>query len=175
MDDRLECDGGSARHVCARALHNLERAMRLTRVSCTIPCKEQAGNREGKPAVISYSCWLVLAWLRSAKMRRAPAPHAEEHRANGRMDAPTASAALRSMRAKPIARPHPSRRAHAPSNSRNVFGVRAPQDEKARAGWSGPCIFLFFCRFGIFHPRSHDLKHTHLLVPAAHVCARVLQ
>src|SRR5215471_19758442 len=33
----------------------------------------------------------------------------------------------------------------------------------------GPCIFLFFCRFGIFHPRSHDLKHTHLLVPAAHL------
>ena len=30
-----------------------------------------------------------------------------------------------------------------------------------RAGWSNPCIFLFFCRFGIFHPRSHDLKHTH--------------
>jgi hypothetical protein len=24
-----------------------------------------------------------------------------------------------------------------------------------------PCIFLFFCGFGIFHPRSHDLKHTH--------------
>src|SRR5262245_36155906 len=31
----------------------------------------------------------------------------------------------------------------------------------ARAGWPDPCIFLFFCRFGIFHPRSHDLKHTH--------------
>jgi hypothetical protein len=39
----------------------------------------------------------------------------------------------------------------------------------ARAGWSDPCIFLFFCRFGIFHPRSHDLKHTHPLVPAAHI------
>src|SRR5262245_1144922 len=42
----------------------------------------------------------------------------------------------------------------------------------ARAGWSDPCIFLFFCRFGIFHPRSHNLKHTHLLVPAARFCAR---
>src|SRR5262245_30217869 len=31
----------------------------------------------------------------------------------------------------------------------------------ARAGWSDPCIFLFFCGFGIFHLRSHDLKHTH--------------
>src|SRR5262249_40849916 len=39
-------------------------------------------------------------------------------------------------------------------------------------GWSDPCIFLFFCRFGIFHPRSHSSTHTHLLVPAAHFCAR---
>src|SRR5215831_4548817 len=31
----------------------------------------------------------------------------------------------------------------------------------ARAGWSDPCIFLFFCRFGIFHPRSHDLRVDH--------------
>jgi hypothetical protein len=44
----------------------------------------------------------------------------------------------------------------------------------ARAGWSDPCIFLFFCRFGIFHPRSHDLKHAHLLVPAARFRARGL-
>src|SRR5262249_39116221 len=35
----------------------------------------------------------------------------------------------------------------------------------ARAGWSDPCIFLFFCRFGIFHPRSHDLKQ-HALHPS---------
>jgi hypothetical protein len=33
------------------------------------------------------------------------------------------------MRANPIARPHPSRRAYARSNSRSFFGVRAPQDE----------------------------------------------
>src|SRR5262245_986695 len=37
--------------------------------------------------------------------------------------------ASRSMRANPIARPHPSRRAHARSNLRNFFGTRAPQDE----------------------------------------------
>jgi hypothetical protein len=93
-------------------------------MGCTIPCKEQAGNREGKRAVISYSCWLVLAWLRSAKMtvgfvgqnaRRAH-PHAEEHRsANGSAGASTADArcdASRSMRAM-SGRPHPSRRAHA--------------------------------------------------------------
>src|SRR6516165_5515087 len=49
---------------------------------------------------------------------------------------------------------------NSPSPSRGAFAA-------ARAGWSDPCIFLFFCRFGIFHPRSHDLKHTHLLVPAA--------
>src|SRR5262245_9554334 len=24
-----------------------------------------------------------------------------------------------------------------------------------------PEFSCFFCRFGIFHPRSHDLKHTH--------------
>src|SRR5262245_25835350 len=42
----------------------------------------------------------------------------------------------------------------------------------ARVGWSDPCIFLFFCRLGIFYPRSHNLKHTHLLVPAARFCAR---
>ncbi len=49
----------------------------------------------------------------------------------------------------------------------------------ARAGWSDPCIFLFFCRFRIFHPGSYDLKqhalapsNTHSLVPAAHFCAR---
>src|SRR5262249_50812404 len=46
--------------------------------------------------------------------------------------------------------------------------LAASSDEHHHAGWSDPCIFLFFCRFGIFHPRSHDLKHTHLLVPAAH-------
>jgi hypothetical protein len=37
-------------------------------------------------------------------------------------------------------------------------------DSGSRRGtrWlSDPCIFLFFCGFGIFHPRSHDLKHTH--------------
>src|SRR2546430_5940824 len=33
------------------------------------------------------------------------------------------------MRAHPLARPHPSRRAYARSNSSNFFGVRAPQDE----------------------------------------------
>ena len=37
--------------------------------------------------------------------------------------------ASRSMRANPITRPHPSRRAHAPASLRNVFGMRAPQDE----------------------------------------------
>jgi len=44
----------------------------------------------------------------------------------------------------------------------NIACCKAPiQTAGARAGWSDPCIFLFFCRFGIFHPRSHDLKHTH--------------
>ena len=43
---------------------------------------------------------------------------------------------------------------NSPSPPRGAFAA-------ARAGWSDPCIFLFFCRFGIFHRRSHDLKHTH--------------
>ena len=73
-------------------------------MGCTIPCKEQAGNREGKPAVISYSCWLVLAWLRSAKMtvgfvgqmRGAPALMLRSIAAQmGAQTAPTAAAALR--------------------------------------------------------------------------------
>src|SRR5262249_53795550 len=42
-----------------------------------------------------------------------------------------------------------------------VFDALLPAHDAARAGRSDPCIFLFFCRFGIFHPRSHDLKHTH--------------
>ena len=41
--------------------------------------------------------------------------------------------------------------------------------ERNRMQSDGCGDFLFFCRFGIFHPRSHDLKHAHLLVPAAHL------
>src|SRR5262249_43248112 len=33
----------------------------------------------------------------------------------------------------------------------------------ARAGCPAPCTFLFFCRFGLFLPRSHHLKPTHTL------------
>src|SRR5215831_17940430 len=42
----------------------------------------------------------------------------------------------------------------------------------ARAGWPDPCIFLFFCRFGIFHPWSHDLKHTHTPPRSRGACLR---
>ena len=113
----------------------------------------------------------------------APRPHAEEHRSTTSADASTAEArcdASRSMRAHTSARPHPSRRAHARSSLRNVSAsallrmrtniacckvhhTNSPSPSRgafaaARAGWSDPCIFLFFRRFGIFHPRSHDLK-----------------
>ena len=118
---------------------------------------------------------------------RAVAPHAEEHRsADARAGASPAQArcdASRSMRANRVARPHPSRRAHARSSLRNVsasallrmrtniacckvhhttsFSPSRGAFAAAGAGWSDPCIFLFFCGFGIFHPRSHDLKqHT---------------
>src|SRR5215469_8088699 len=84
------------------------------------------------------------------------------------------------MRANRVARPHPSRRAYAPASLGNVSAsallrmrtniacckvhhTNSPSPSRgafaaAHAGWSDPCIFLFFCRFGIFHPRSHDLK-----------------
>jgi hypothetical protein len=79
----------------------------------------------------------------------------------------------------------PDQRCHSASKTR-VTALMAPlryalhrvrdtrwrRTAAARAGGSDPCIFLFFCGFGIFHPRSHDLKHTHLLVPAAHFWAR---
>jgi hypothetical protein len=42
----------------------------------------------------------------------------------------------------------------------------------ARAGWSDPCIFLFFCRFGSSIPGLTISNNTHSLVPAARSCAR---
>jgi hypothetical protein len=42
----------------------------------------------------------------------------------------------------------------------------------ARAGWSDPCIFLFFCRFGSSIPGLTISNNTHSLVPAARFCAR---
>jgi hypothetical protein len=41
----------------------------------------------------------------------------------------------------------------------------------ARAGWSDPCIFLFFCRFGSSIPGSHDLKQ-HALPRSRGACLR---
>src|SRR6516162_11820027 len=46
-------------------LGNLARSVRPTRASCKSHCKEQVGNNEIEPAVVSYSQRLVL---RSAKM-----------------------------------------------------------------------------------------------------------
>src|SRR6266516_2446250 len=65
-----------------------------TRRGCSVPCKEQAGNRDAGPALISYSRRLVrrahaAVWLRLAKMivgfvwpkcATLSCPHAEEHR-----------------------------------------------------------------------------------------------
>src|SRR5262245_19277581 len=53
-----------------------------------------------------------------------------------------------------------------------VFDALLPAHDAARAGRSDPCIFLFFCRFGIFHPRSHDLKHTHTPPRSRGACLR---
>jgi hypothetical protein len=69
----------------------------------------------------------------SPKCTAPSRPHAEEYRSSMRAQVlPTAVArcdASRSMRAHTVARPHPSRRAHARSSSQKGSGVRAPQDE----------------------------------------------
>jgi hypothetical protein len=88
------------------------------------------------------------------------APHAEERRrAHEHASSPASLRcdASQSMRAHALAPPHPSRRACARSNSRNVFGVRAPQDEDEHR---------------VVHSSRFQTAH---LVPAAHVCARGLR
>jgi hypothetical protein len=95
--------------------------MPATRCSCIAPCKEQAGNREPSSAPFSYSRRLVL---RSHKRSRAfgypasPSPalmlRSRAAHASSRNAPPCARyATSRSMRAYSVARPHPSRRAHA--------------------------------------------------------------
>ncbi len=76
-------------------------------------------------------------WVRFAKTRGAPRPHAEEHRSATQAQVLSAADARcdasRSMRAHALARPHPSRRAYARSSLRDRSSPRAPQDEDGRA------------------------------------------
>ena len=73
---------------------------------------------------------------------RAVAPHAEEHRsADARAGASPAQArcdASRSMRANRVARPHPSRRAHARSSLRNVSASALLRMDEHRVLQSSP-------------------------------------
>src|SRR5262245_22170358 len=107
-----------------------------TRWSCAIHCKEQAGNRETKPAIISRSRRLVFppgfVWPKRAAHRR---PHAEEHRSRTRAQASTAQVrcdASRSMRIPHRGGLHPSRRAHVAFHPAEASSTRAPQDEDER-------------------------------------------
>jgi len=188
--DQVECDGGStATSARMLPLENPARSMRPTRASCKSHCKEQVGNNEIEPAVVSYSQRLVLrsdqtrltprlasfgqnaGWVRFAKMRGAPRPHAEERRSA--MQAQVLSAAdarcdaSRSMRGLPP--PHPSRRAHARPDLRQRFRTRAPQDEAAQGIPNSRFVAEPFSVIPI------SRCQTALLVPAAHFCARGLQ
>ena len=193
MDDRsdqVECDGGStATSARMLPLENPARSMRPTRASCKSHCKEQVGNNEIEPAVVSYSQRLVLrsdqtrltprlasfgqnaGWVRFAKMRGAPRPHAEERRSA--MQAQVLSAAdarcdaSRSMRGLPP--PHPSRRAHARPDLRQRLRTRAPQDEAAQGI---PNSRFVAEPFSVIPNSRCQTAH---LVPAAHFCARGLQ
>jgi len=170
-------------------LGNLARSVRPTRASCKSHCKEQVGNNEIEPAVVSYSQRLVLrsdqtrltprlasfgqnaGWVRFAKMRGAPRPHAEERRSA--MQAQVLSAAdarcdaSRSMRGLPP--PHPSRRAHARPDLRQRLRTRAPQDEAAQGI---PNSRFVAEPFSVIPNSRCQTAH---LVPAAHFCARGLQ
>ena len=54
------------------------------------------------------------------------------HRERRRLHSPRALRCVSKHEATPIARPHPSRRAYAPASLRNLFGMRAPEDEDER-------------------------------------------
>ena len=60
-----------------------------------------------------------------------------------------------------LLRARPTARVAVPARPREAFAA-------ARAGWSDPCIFLFFCRFGSSIPGLTISNNTHSLVPAAH-------
>jgi hypothetical protein len=100
------------------------------------------------------------SWVRLAKMRGAFSPScrgASQRDTNA--DPSTAEPhcdASRSMRARAVARPHPSRRAHASSRLHNVSRVRAPQDEDEQ-------------RRGILH----HVKQPNSF-PRPHCCVRAL-
>jgi hypothetical protein len=91
------------------------------------------GGDHGSPLSRGRHRWAKcpLASLRQ-NAPRPPRPHAEEHRSATRaqpLPQPKCAAMRLEAWGRTIARPQPSRRASARSNSRSSFGVRAPQDE----------------------------------------------
>jgi hypothetical protein len=100
-------------------------------------------------------CFARPASRRNAGSRRPRVPGAAQHEArrNGALQTRDRSSLWRSRISGA-----PLRIALA---LHRVRDTRWRRTAAARAGWSDTCIFLFFCGCGIFHPRSHDLKHTH--------------
>jgi hypothetical protein len=96
---------------------------------------------------------------------RPPRPHAEEHRSATRaqpLPQPKCAAMRLEAWGRTIARPHPSRRASARSNSPSSFGVRAPQDEdEHRVPQSSPYKQPFSFPRRIFAPGVLQLCFTH--------------
>jgi hypothetical protein len=108
--------------------------------------------------IVFYTRRLVLC---SASLHRhpSPAPHAEEPRSAGKLTQrahPRVScAASRSMRARSVARPHPSRRAHLVRVGGTI----------SRA--------LLRMRTSSAYSTAHDVKQPGFFVPAARFGARV--
>jgi hypothetical protein len=87
--------------------------------------------------------------------------------------APLALHRIRDTRYRPLHSSFHSHDSNSPSRSRGAF-LRERAFAAARAGWSDPCIFLFFCRFGSSIPGLTISNNTHSLLPAAHFAPGVL-
>jgi len=122
-----------------------------------------------EPRIVWHSHRLVL----HTTPHPLSCPHAEEPRLEPHSRALGALLRMRRLNACrvrgsslnrwriPISRCQTARLNAAPRVGVSSFRVGVERSGEPRRRWSDPCIFLFFCRFGIFHPRSHDLKHTH--------------
>jgi hypothetical protein len=114
-----------------------------TRLSCTVPCKEQARSRQRTPALILYSRRLVLGydfgfvwpkrgWVRLAKMHPTIVVPAE--RSESRDPTPAGD------HGSPLARGRPDRDSRA--SDRNVHHVKQPISFPWRVFAPGFCPLL---------------------------------
>ena len=78
--------------------------------------------------------------------------------------APLALHRIRDTRYRPLHSSFHSHDSNSPSRSRGAF-LRERAFAAARAGWSDPCIFLFFCRFGSSIPGLTISNNTHFPLP----------